>query len=251
VKHLKPKLIVELGTYWGTSFFSFCQSVKDHALGTKCLAIDTWEGDDHTGTYDHEVFENVEKIRSRYYTGVAVELKRKLFSEAVKEFESESIDLLHIDGLHTYKAVAEDYHAWLPKLAVNGVVLFHDIADTCEYGSVRFWKELSEVCPSYTFQHSWGLGILFPKGDAFYAYMEQNNFTDKQKVYAYKSELALARLQVNDLERFNKEQDAIIKNLERRLEKEISVHQGLSAVQDQLNSSNMFRLLRRIGFFTG
>jgi len=233
VKYLEPKVIVELGTYWGNSFFTFCQAVKDFSLETKCHAIDTWLGDEHTGEYGDDVFNTVHSLCNTIYQDVNTKLMRTYFSEAVKAFENESIDLLHIDGLHTYEAVKEDYETWLPKLSKNGIILFHDISESCDYGSVRFWKETSCRYPSFTFQHSWGLGILFPKGDLFYHYMKENNFKDKQQIYKYKSELLLSRLQISDLEKFNMVQDGIIKKLE--------------ADQKRLSSSRIYKILRRVG----
>lgn len=41
VKVFKPSIFVELGTHYGVSYFSFCQSVKDQYLPTKCYAVDT------------------------------------------------------------------------------------------------------------------------------------------------------------------------------------------------------------------
>ena len=69
-------------------------------------------------------------IVNRFFPKIHVLIRSK-FSEAVTQFEDESIDLLHIDGYHTLKAaVTEDYETWLPKLRGNGVILFHDIAHT-------------------------------------------------------------------------------------------------------------------------
>jgi len=45
---LRPSIIVELGTHFGDSFFTFCQSCKEHNLQAKCYAVDSWIGDDVT-----------------------------------------------------------------------------------------------------------------------------------------------------------------------------------------------------------
>lgn len=55
----------------------------------------------------------------------------------------EGIDLLHIDAIHTYQAVKEDFEAFYPKVCKNGIILLHD---TCLYpGLKKFVKELEEI----------------------------------------------------------------------------------------------------------
>ncbi|MDP4099341.1 class I SAM-dependent methyltransferase [Paenibacillus sp. P96] len=164
VRFLKPKIIVELGTHWGASFFSFCQAIKDEGYEAQCYGVDTWQGDGHSGSYDSTVYETIQRAVSQLYQKEAVPV-RSLFDDALDRFADESIDLLHIDGFHSYEAVSHDYETWLPKVADNGIVLFHDIsARYYGFGVYKLWEELKERYPSAEFEHSSGLGILMPKG---------------------------------------------------------------------------------------
>jgi hypothetical protein len=46
--------------------------------------------------------------------------------EVSKTWADKSIDLIFIDGDHTYEGCKRDIIAWMPKLKDNGVMLFHD-----------------------------------------------------------------------------------------------------------------------------
>ena len=160
----RPEVIVELGTHYGVSFFSFCQAVLDEGYPAALHAVDTWMGDEHAGFYEDDVIDVVRRIRGDHYPDLEVTLHRCLFSEALAEVPDGSVDLLHIDGFHTYDAVKDDFETWYPKLADNGVVLFHDVAPDTGYGSADYWAEIAARHPSVTFLHSCGLGVLAPKG---------------------------------------------------------------------------------------
>ena len=65
----KPELLVELGTQGGLSYFAFCQSVQENDLSTTCYAVDTWEGEEHTGKYDESTWELVSDVNRLSYSG--------------------------------------------------------------------------------------------------------------------------------------------------------------------------------------
>lgn len=160
VHELKPCLLVELGTHHGISFSAFCNAVRRGGQATRCYAVDTWRGDEFAGFYDESVFNNINSFVQQNYSSFAT-LIRSSFESAVELFADGSIDLLHIDGRHTYDAVRTDFETWLPKVSDRGIVLFHDTAIYEHgFGVWRFWEEISQRYPSFEFRHSCGLGML-------------------------------------------------------------------------------------------
>lgn len=164
IASLQPSMLVELGTHYGESYFGFCQSVEETSISCTCYAVDTWRGDPHAGEYGEEVYEQVEQYNRERY-GAFSYLLRTTFDDALPRFSDESIDLLHIDGLHTYGAVTHDWEKWLAKVAPGGIMLLHDIAVRhADFGVWKLWEELSQQYESFDFHHSYGLGVIRKPG---------------------------------------------------------------------------------------
>lgn len=161
VPALKPRVFVELGSHAGVSYAAFCQSVQRSGLGTQCFAVDSWAGDDHAGAYSEEVYEELRAFHDPRFGGFS-RMIRKTFDDAVGDFADGSIDLLHIDGFHSYEAVSHDFHTWNPKLSDRAVVLFHDTnVRERGFGVWKFWDEIrGEGLGSFEFLHAFGLGVL-------------------------------------------------------------------------------------------
>jgi glycosyltransferase involved in cell wall biosynthesis/GT2 family glycosyltransferase len=161
IANLKPKTVVELGTHRGTSFFAFCQAVKDQKLDCSVYAVDNWKGDPHASFYGEEVYDLVKDITNKFYSSLQTHFLRMNFDEAVDRFDDKSIDLLHIDGYHTYEVVRHDFGTWISKISDNGFILFHDTSEKKDdFGVFRFWDELKKKYKTIEFYHSHGLGIL-------------------------------------------------------------------------------------------
>ncbi|WP_157289003.1 class I SAM-dependent methyltransferase [Devosia marina] len=165
IANLKPRRVVELGTQSGNSFCAFMQA--GHALGStqNYHAVDHWLGDGQTWEYEAKdygdsIYRELDQYLTERYNAPG-RLIRSSFDDALSQFEDGSIDLLHIDGLHTYEAVKHDFTTWFPKLSSRGVCLFHDTQEReNDFGVYKLVNELRDRFAVLDFEHSHGLAVV-------------------------------------------------------------------------------------------
>ena len=198
---VRPARLVELGSQYGCSLFTFCQAVRDFKLDTEINAVDMWSGDIGAEMSGEEVYALVQKTAATYYPEVNLHLFQMRFDQALPEFADESIDILHIDGGHTFEDVERDFTTWLPKLKENGIVLFHDVYSPIDQGSCDHWEKTRKEYDCYfDFTHSCGLGVLFPKGRYWYDKLEAAGFFKYYKdLYFYRSKYKYTQARFDEL----------------------------------------------------
>lgn len=165
VKFYENPTVVELGVDYGFSTFSFSNGLKD--LPGRVYGIDWFKGDRHTGSRDTYKFVN-DLIEKHGITNIQIIKGR--FEDVCKTW-NKPIDILHIDGFHTFEAVSQDFNNWYPFLNPDGVVLFHDTAIK-HFGIKQFFDTL-EGGYKLNFTHSAGLGV-YTKNKKLYDFILAN-----------------------------------------------------------------------------
>jgi hypothetical protein len=158
IRHFKPKRVVELGSHRGFSTFSIGLALRDLGEGGQIFAVDTWMGDDHTGHYGEDVYEGFMESRRILDLEKTVYPMRMTFEEASRIIMP-PIDLLHVDGSHTFRAVTRDFKQFRRHLKPGAIVLFHDVYTF--FPQMRFfWALVSRRYPSFLIPYQHGLGVL-------------------------------------------------------------------------------------------
>jgi hypothetical protein len=161
IEKVKPNSYLEMGVHNGVSYFAVCESIRQMGLSTKCLALDHWLGDSQAGFFSDDVFERFAKNNEQYSEFSAY--KKNSFEKSMSEIEDDSIDLIHIDGFHSYSSVKNDFELALNKINKSvGIILMHDVNEyQVTFGVNKFWNEIENRFKTFKFNHGHGLGVVF------------------------------------------------------------------------------------------
>jgi hypothetical protein len=124
-----PRTVVEVGSYLGRSTVFFALTLRDVNPSARVVSIDPHTGDrqqlEGLGTDRLPSFE----LFKQHCRAAGVEEMvdaRVATSLGVAADWSDPVDLLYVDGWHSYEAVVADGEAWLPHLSTGGAVVFDD-----------------------------------------------------------------------------------------------------------------------------
>lgn len=115
----KDGIILEVGSYLGSSACFLALGAKK--LGQRIYCIDTWHNEGMTEG-QRDTFSEFRKNTEKFNNIIPLRGKSK---DIGKNF-NEKIDLLFIDGEHSYEAVKTDLNVWLPHTKNGTILIMHD-----------------------------------------------------------------------------------------------------------------------------
>jgi len=163
----KPRAILEIGTSQGGTLFLFTRVASDDAL---LITIDLPSPPLGAGYLPWRAIlyrsfalgkQEIRLIRSDSHSA-------QTRSQVLGLLGARKVDVLFIDGDHSYEGVKRDFEMYSPLVAKGGIVAFHDIAPGRpeDVGGVpRFWNEVKGRYNSQEFvenldQGGSGIGVL-------------------------------------------------------------------------------------------
>jgi precorrin-6B methylase 2 len=125
-------VFVELGCYKGKSTSFIGVEIHKQKRDINFFAIDSFQGaTNSTDANEIKAYEGISEIEESYTYNVSLignKIKTivSLTDEAAQYFEDSSVDVVFVDGGHSYEVVKADILAWLPKVKKGGIISGHD-----------------------------------------------------------------------------------------------------------------------------
>lgn len=170
VQAIQPHVIVEIGAFRGGTLSLFSQIAPSTC---RLLSIDI-----AFTTPQVFAFKAFASQRQEVRCIAGNSSSPKTLKQVSRWLGPTLIDVLFIDGDHSYRGVKADFEAYSSRVRKGGLIVFHDIVEdyatrfgkaTSSYtgGVPKFWRELvssasfvSEECVANREQDGFGVGIL-------------------------------------------------------------------------------------------
>lgn len=117
--------VVEIGSYIGASACCFGAAIKSRAVRGQIYCIDTWNNDAMTEG-NRDTWQEFQNNTASYQDHIVP--IRGFSIDVIIQVETyvKSVDLLFIDGNHSYEGVKADWNAYKRFLKTGSMVVFHD-----------------------------------------------------------------------------------------------------------------------------
>ena len=142
LKLREPRVILEIGTAKGGTLFLFSRIASKDA---KIISLDLPKGEFGGGYSIFKIPLYKSFVRGRQKISLVRKDSHKLktLNQIRDILSGEKVDLLFIDGDHTYEGVKKDFEMYGPLVKNKGLIVFHDISDIPPPTGVRrLWKEI-------------------------------------------------------------------------------------------------------------
>ena len=156
---IKPKIILELGTWLGASAISMAKIIKEKDLNTKIICVDTWLGSlEFIGLHERDKdralvpVNGYPTIYNQFLANVIHENLQNIIIPLPNTFKHSChwldlhdiyADLIYIDGDNLLDSVYNDINDAWPVLANNGI-MFGDDFETVHFPGIRL--ALNKFC---------------------------------------------------------------------------------------------------------
>lgn len=168
VAELRPKVVLEIGTARGGTLFLFTRAADPKA---KIISIDLPGGAFGGGypVWKIPLYRSFSRDEQKIYLIRRDSHNPQTLEEVKRILGLEKIDLLFIDGDHTYEGVKKDFEMYSPLVRKGGIIAFHDIVPHPPETRCLVSKFWNEVKHSYSFleivrdwSQKWaGIGVLY------------------------------------------------------------------------------------------
>jgi predicted O-methyltransferase YrrM len=169
-RSMKPRVCVEIGSARGKSACAIGLALRRNG-GGKLYAIDPHQPTEWNDTDSTDSLAIITGHLQKAGVADFVEIVRKTSAEAANGWRH-SIDLIFIDGDHSYAGVKDDWDRFIPHVSEFGVVVFHDTLwdlrpdsklSRADMGVPRFVDDLRTLgYPVITIDQNFGVSMVQP-----------------------------------------------------------------------------------------
>lgn len=159
--------VMEIGSMYGGTLWCWLSTLSLKQLTVIDKLVETFDSRYNTQKHCHELWGQWCRYNKCAYACLEQD-SAKPSAISTAHLIASQVDILFIDGDHTYEGVKADYNNYKDLVRTGGVIIFHDIAyekDSVYFGVKPLWEELKKEYPKYeefvTNPAERGIGVLY------------------------------------------------------------------------------------------